>query len=633
MCGIAGMVHVDPAASIDTDSLERMCRSLAHRGPDDSGVWTGEGVGLGHRRLSIIDLSPAGRQPMSNEDGSVWVVFNGEIYNFPELRRGLEERGHAFRSRTDSEVIVHLYEELGEKCVERLEGMFALALWDTKRRRLVLARDRVGKKPLKYAETADGLVFASELKAILAADAVPRDVDTRDVHTFLGIGYVPAPGTGFEKIRKLPAGHRLVWENGKSTLERYWSLDFRDKQTLSDEEWKERVRDTVRRAVKKRLISDVPLGVFLSGGIDSSIVAACMAQVTSEPIQTFSMGFEFDRYNELPYAKQVAEMYGTEHREFVTRADAAELLPTLAALYEEPYCDPSAVPSYLLSRETRKHVKVVLNGDGGDEGFAGYTRYERIASWAQRLQVAGRLGLDKMAKGAADLLAGPYPDLSMKLEAIQNLAARDAGVWYAWIVRLFSSRQKARLYNAETLQELGRNGEGPIPPLLRDPRGGESLIDRMLFADTMCYLPEDLLPKMDLASMAWGLEARSPLLDHEVLELAASAPADVKYRAGNLKWLLKESFRDELPEGILDREKQGFGIPLDEWLRGPLLPLARDLLTAAESRIHRYMQPRRVADLVERHAAGARDYGRQLWALLMLELWHREVVEAPVGRA
>jgi asparagine synthase (glutamine-hydrolysing) len=633
MCGIAGMVHVDPAASIDTDALERMCRSLAHRGPDDSGVWTGRGAGLGHRRLSIIDLSPAGRQPMSNEDGSVWVVFNGEIYNFPELRQGLEERGHAFRSRTDSEVIVHLYEELGEKCVDRLEGMFALALWDTRRRRLVLARDRVGKKPLKYAETPDGLVFASELKAILAAGFVSRDVSRKDIHTFLGIGYVPAPGTGFERIRKLPAGHRLVWEDGQTRVERFWSLDFRHKQTLSDEEWKERVRDTVRRAVKKRLISDVPLGVFLSGGIDSSIVAACMARVSDEPVKTFSMGFEFDRYDELPFARQVAEMYGTEHREFVTRADAAELLPTLAALYEEPYCDPSAVPSYLLSRETRKHVTVVLNGDGGDEGFCGYTRYERIASWAARLRLAGSFGLGAMAKGAADVLAGPLPELSMKLEAVQNLAARDAGAWYAWIVRLFSARQRARLYRTETLLAVGRNGRGPIAPLLDDPHGGDDLIDRMLYADTMCYLPEDLLPKMDLASMAWGLEARSPLLDHEVLELAASAPATVKFRGGQLKWLLKEAFRDELPAGILDREKQGFGIPLDEWLRGPLLPLARDLLTASDSRIHAYMQPARVAGLVERHAAGERDFGRQLWGLLMLELWHREVVEAAAGRA
>jgi asparagine synthase (glutamine-hydrolysing) len=628
MCGIAGIFHPEHDREPDRELLVRMCDRIAHRGPDDHGIWTGAGGGLGHRRLSIIDLSAAGAQPMCNEDGTVWTAYNGEIYNFAELRAELAARGHRFKSATDSEVIVHLYEEVGDALVERLEGMFAFAVWDTKRRRLLLARDRVGKKPLKYASLADGsIVFASELKALLASGAVPRDVDPQALHLFLGYGYVPGPHTGFSAVRKLPPGHTLTWEAGRVRLRRYWQLDFSKKRRLADEEWKEAVRETVRRAVRKRLVSDVPLGAFLSGGIDSTIVVALMAQELGRPVETFSIGFEYEKYDELPYARQVAERYGTSHHEFVVRADAAEMLPRLAEIYEEPYADSSALPSWFLARETRRFVKVALNGDGGDEGFAGYTRYKRLESWAPRLRWVGQNALHALARRSAGGARNVPSSWVRGLDKVGHVTHRDPAVRYAWMVRLFSDREKAALYRGALRPLLARPGGIDTVELMRHPQAGEDSLDRMLYADTMLYLPDDLLVKMDLATMAHSLEARSPLLDAEVLELAASAPAGLKFRDGRSKWLLKEAFREEIPEPLLDRRKQGFGIPLDEWFRGPLRELTADLLLVPSARLHEYLRPEALRTIAEQHTSGEVDHGQRLWALVMLELWHRRVVD------
>jgi asparagine synthase (glutamine-hydrolysing) len=634
MCGVAGVVYADPARPVERACLERMAAALVHRGPDDQGIWIGPGIGLAHRRLSIIDLSPAGHQPMPNEDGTILVTYNGEIYNFEELRRELEAAGHRFRSRTDSEVLVHLYEERGDDMVQRLEGMFAFALWDAGRRRLLLARDRLGKKPLKVAELeGGGLAFASELKALFASGLVEPRARLLDVHDYLTFGYVPAPGTGFEGIRKLPAAHRLVYERGASRLERYWEIDFNKKQLLPVDEWREAVRGEVKRAVRRRLISDVPLGAFLSGGIDSSIVVACMAEASSRPVETFSMGFEHETYNELPYAKQVADRYATRHHEFHVRADDFGLLPRLARHYEEPYGDPSALASWILARETRRAVTVALNGDGGDEGFSGYTRYARTLDWRRRGVFLRRSGMRAGLALARGMVAPLSRRLENRLEAAILASSGDLAEGYGYFAGIFSPLDKRRLYgDAMRTLPLGPSLDR-MRGWLEDPNAGEHPLDRMAYADLQGYLPDDLLVKMDMASMAFGLEARSPLLDPRVLELAASAPAAVRAPRGALKSLLRESFREAVPPDLIDRPKRGFGLPLSEWFRGAWAPLARELLLGGEARVHAYLRPRELRRTLDLHLTRRLERGAQIWHLVMLELWHRHAVEYAEGDA
>jgi asparagine synthase (glutamine-hydrolysing) len=631
MCGIAGIVLRDPEAPVEPDLLLRLSAAIRHRGPDDSAHWIGPGVGLAHRRLSIIDLSPAGRQPMCNEDETVWLVFNGEIYNFLELRERLEKSGHRFRSHTDSEVIVHLYEEEGARCVERLDGMFALALWDVRARRLLLARDRLGKKPLKYAELpGGGLVFASELKSLVASGLVPRDVALDEVDAYLTFGYVPAPGTGFARIRKLPPAHRLVWQDGSARAERYWALDYGKKRIQSAAAWHEEIRAAVRAAVRRRLVSDVPLGAFLSGGIDSGIVVACMAEASSRPVETFSIGFEHEAYDELPYARRLAERYGTSHHEFHVRADDVTLLPTLARLYEEPYSDSSALPSWFLARETRAHVTVALNGDGGDEGFAGYARYEALPSHRRRFAALGLPGAAALVERLARAPGLP-PRWARNLEAAAGMVSPSLGTAYTWTVRTFSEREKDNLFRAEVRAALRRAPAALLESWMNARGAGEALLDRICFTDVMTYLPDDLLVKMDLATMAHGLEARSPLLDHHLLELTAEIPAEQKLSGGRLKGLLKDAFADVLPEGHLTKRKTGFAIPAQEWFRGPWAGFAREHLLASDARVRRWLDPKPLARALEAHVEGRIAFGYQLWSLLMLELWLREVVEAPAA--
>jgi len=628
MCGIAGVVWDDRERIVPRPTVDRMCTALAHRGPDAAGVWLGPGIGLGHRRLSVIDLSAAATQPMPNEDGSVRVVFNGEIYNFVELRRELIARGHQLRSHSDTEVIVHLYEEHGDGLLDYLDGMFAFGLWDAPRRRLLLARDRVGKKPLKYAQLSGGIAFASELKALVASGLVAPDIALEDVETFLSFGYLPSPGTGFASIRKLPAGHKLVYEAGRTHVERYWGVDFAAKVERTPEQWRVAVRDTVEAAVRRRLVSDVPLGAFLSGGIDSSIVVACMARFSNAPVQTFSVGFEHEAYNELPFARQIAKQYGTAHHEFRLRADDVDLLPELARVYEEPYADPAALPSYLLSRETRAHVTVVLTGDGGDEGFGGYERYAQTLTWQRRGVWLRRSGVRAALQLLLRLTRPGDARLDRRIDGLLQLSDRELGRCYGWLVRLFSSRELDAMLCGRVRGPRGDSPLARISQWIAEPRAGTDAMDRLGFADMCGYLPDDLLVKMDLASMAHGLEARSPLLDHRVVELAASAPASIRCPRGSLKGLLKDAFRELLPADLIDRPKQGFALPLQEWFRGPLLPLARDLLLARDARTRDLLDERATARVIEDHVRGRASRGFQLWALLMLELWIREVVDA-----
>jgi asparagine synthase (glutamine-hydrolysing) len=627
MCGIAGIAYTRERP-VAPELVDLLTEPIKHRGPDDHGEYFGRGAALGHRRLSIIDVSASGRQPLANEDGRVQVVVNGEIYNFMELREELIAKGHRFHSYSDSEVVVHLYEEYGEDCVERLAGMFALAIWDDRDRTLILCRDRIGKKPLKYALTSDGIVFASELKSILASGLVSREVRPFDIDHYLNLGYVPSPHTGFEAIRKLGPGERLIWRDGEASISRYWEIDFSKKRIMTPDDWKAEVRSTVTAAVERRMISDVPLGAFLSGGIDSSIVVACMARLSDQPIETFSIGFEHETFNELPHAAAIARLHGTNHHEFMVGADEVDLLPTLAKLYEEPFADPSALPTYYLARETRRFVTVALSGDGGDESFAGYNRYSRFL----RLRERGSFLFGTLPR-ALHIDPGRLsrllpPRFARGLDVMTGIAGADLGAAYQMVVRHFSEQEKVDLYRSGMKQAMCESGDSPMRRWMSRPNAGSDLIDQMCYADIEGYLPGQVLAKVDIASMAHALEVRSPLLDQEVLELAASAPPDIRLRGGELKWLLKAAFSDDLPGEIFSRPKAGFGIPLQEWFRGPWLAFAREMLTSEETRLSAYMERDALERILAHHVERRASMGFQLWNLLMLELWHREVVEA-----
>lgn len=635
MCGIAGVLRLDRRAA-DGDEAGRLCARLAHRGPDGEGVHAEGPVALAHRRLSIIDLE-GGVQPMANEDGSAWITFNGEVYNFRELRPELERRGHRFATASDTEVILHAYEEYGEGCVARLRGMFAFAIWDARRRRLFLARDRVGKKPLYYAESAGAFVFASEVQALLAHPDVPREADLSALDEYLTYGYVPAPRTAFRGVFKLPPAHCLTLElDGEGTLasrslERYWSLDYGAKLDLDEGEAGERLLEVLEEAVRLRMIADVPLGALLSGGVDSSLVVALMSRLSDRPVKTFSIGFDEKGFDELPFARMVAERYGTDHHELIVRPAALEVLPTLVRHYGEPFADSSAVPSYYVSKLTRQHVTVALNGDGGDESFAGYERYYAggLADRYGRLPRPLRAGV---IEPLAALIPGSLPRRNRLGQAKRFLevAAQPAGARHLRWMSYFTAAQKGELYADDFRQALPPgHAEGAwLLGLFDEARGrGFGRLDAMLATDVGSYLPFDLLMKMDIATMANSLEARSPLLDHVVMEFAASLPERLKLRGTTTKHLLRKVARTLLPAECLDRRKMGFGIPVGDWMRGDLRPLLFDVLLAPRAMARGLFRPGAVRRLVDEHLERSRDHTFRLWALLWLELWHREFLD------
>ncbi len=623
MCGIAGQVNVDQRP-VDRRILEQMGRRLRHRGPDDSGIYAEGPVGLVHQRLSILDLSPAGHQPMGNEDGTVWVVFNGEIYNFQELRDSLTGE-HTFRSRTDTEVLLHLYEELGLNCVSKLRGMFAFAIWDIPRRRLLLARDRVGKKPLFYSVNEQGIAFASEIKALLT-DGASRDVDPLAIHHYLTFQYVPAPRTIFQDIKKLKPGHLLVYEEGKATESAYWTLHYEPKTNRSEDECVEQFRALLEESVRLRMISDVPLGAFLSGGVDSSAVVAVMSRLSSTPVRTFSIGFKEAAYNELDYARQVAARFRTEHHEFIVEPKAIEVLSTLIRVYDEPFADSSAIPTYYVSQLSRPFVTVVLNGDGGDELLAGYGRYA--------LTPTDRLAARWLSGTTRNLLGEMVASLPAGLGRVRSCLVRMLAPFSrAYLSRIcyFSPSEKQALYTSE-FSETARS-EDSYDLLLRwfEAAQAADLLDQLLSVDTGSYLPDDLLVKVDRATMAHSLEGRSPLLDHHLLEFAAALPVEMKVKQGTSKYLMKRAMRGILPDEVLDRPKMGFGVPIDQWFRGPCRDLLRETLLSARARARGYFSPRAVERIVEAHQRMEGNFGYRLYALLMLELWHREYRDAPVA--
>jgi asparagine synthase (glutamine-hydrolysing) len=603
-----------------------MCVALEHRGPDARGTHVEGPVGLGIQRLRVIDLA-TGDQPVYNEDRSVAVVLNGEIYNYRELRERLAANGHRFETAGDTEVIAHLYEEEGPDCVRSLAGMFAFALWDERRRELLLARDRIGKKPLFYTEREGAISFASELWALLADEEVSREVDPEALDRFFTYTYVPSPHSAFRAVRKLPPASTLRWRDGRARIERYWKLDYgRTLDVGSEAEAGEMVREAVRDAVRRRLVADVPLGAFLSGGVDSTAVVAAMAELSPQPVKTFSIGFDVEGFDELPYARQIAERFGAEHHELLVRPDAVELLPKLVRHYGEPFADHSAIPCFYLAEMARRHVTVALTGDGGDEAFGGYGRYAN-AAMLQRL--------DRLPAGLRDRLAGlgsrirADGDLTNprnRLRRASALLALAPQERYFRAMSRFGPALGESLYTPQFRASLaGSPAETIASPWAAST--ATELVDRMLDVDQQTYLPGDLLTKMDIATMAYGLEARSPLLDHELLELAAGLPARFKVRGREKKIALRAALRGVVPDAQIDRAKHGFQVPMAEWFRTDLGELARETLLGGEARSRDYLREDAVAGLLERHLSRREDNSALLWSLLVFELWQQQVVE------
>lgn len=595
-----------------------MRASLVHRGPDEGSTDALGACVLGHQRLRVLDLD-SGWQPVASEDGELVAVFNGELYNFLELRALLEARGHVVRGTGDTPVLPHLYEEEGVDFVRRLEGMFAFALWDGPRKRLVLARDRLGKKPLLWTRLPDGTVaFASELQALLRVESLPRELDLAALDAYFALGYVPSPRTILRGVHKLPPGHVLVLERGGERLERYWRAEARPEPDVSDEEWLERVRDTVAAAVRQRLAADVPLGVLLSGGIDSSVVVALTARESSEPVRTFSVGFPDARYDERTYARAVAERNGTVHEELLVDTDPTDAVERLVAALGEPLGDEAALPTYLICEQARRRVTVALTGDGGDESFAGYERYaaHRLAGKAGRFPPLARAG----ARALRAAPGGRREPRSAAFRAARFLetAAAPAPLRYGRLMEVFTPADRRELLGADV---------EPVPAgrLLGPPR--EPGLRGLQLLDAETYLPDDLLVKADLASMAHSLELRSPLLDRKVLELGLALPDHLKQRGRTGKIALRRAFADALPPEVAARGKTGFGVPIGRWLRGDLAELVRDVLLDATARNRGLLRPRPVERLLDEHARGI-DHAHRLWCLLALELWLRVHVDS-----
>jgi len=626
VCGIAGMVGrtgevLDPAA------VHRMCQTIIHRGPDDEGIYAQGPAGLGMRRLSIIDLS-GGHQPIHNEDQSVWIVFNGEIYNFPELRRELETRGHQFYTQSDTEVIVHLYEEMGADCVKKLRGMFAIALYDLRRESLLLARDRLGKKPLHYALHNGRLLFGSEIKTILAVAPELAEVNAEGVLRYFYFGYIPDPVTAFKKIHKLPPGHTLEYVGGKIDVRQYWDVpSYGTRPPKSEEECLEQLEHRLAEAVRIRLISDVPLGALLSGGVDSSIVVGLMARASAGPVKTFSIGFRNQDFNEAEYARLVAERFGTDHHELMVDPNISETLEVLSHMMEEPFGDSSMIPTYYVSKLARRHVTVALSGDGGDELFAGYDRY--IVN-LRRSRYGFPPWLGRLYRSCV------YPVLP------PNVRGRK----FAWNISLSSreryldglsflpARHRERgLFTDEFVASAGQ-WEDPLEQFRSyyEQAPTHDALSRLLYLDTKTYLTADILAKVDRMSMATSLEVRCPILDHEFVEWVAALPVEYKFRAGTRKYILKKlAERIGIPPALLHRRKQGFSLPLVHWMRDELKDGLLSILSEPRTLQRGYFKPVAVRALLDEHFRGYRDRAGVIWLLLVFELWHRNFLEA--GRA
>lgn len=618
MCGIAGIFEYQRKETMSEDFVRRMTDTIVHRGPDDEGIYVGPGLGFGFRRLSIIDLS-GGHQPISNEDGRMWVMLNGEIYNYSELRKDLEGRGHRFATRSDTETIVHLYEEYGEDCFRRLRGMFAIALWDSVKRKLLLARDRLGKKPLFYAADKNRILFGSELKTLLANDGLPRDVDLKALSDYFSFGYIPAPKTIYRAVRKVMPGHYLVAsvEGVKETA--YWDISFAKTEERSEAEWCELLRHELCEATRVRLMSDVPLGAFLSGGVDSSSIVAMMAHLMKRPVTTCSIGFEEKEYDEADFARQVAAQFHTDHHEQIVHPSALEIMDKLVWHYDEPFADSSAIPTYYVSKVARQNVTVALGGDGGDESFAGYRRYffdqfenrlRRFVPPAVRRNVFGPLGR-------------VYPPLAWAPRVFRGKAtlqslSRDPLEGYFNSISVFRPDDKARLLSGDFRKCLGGYDSIGVLRHYYDRAGTDDLLSRIQYVDIKTYLPDDILAKVDRASMAVSLEVRAPLLDHQLMERVATIPSSLKLRGRTGKYIFKKALEPVLPRDILYRSKQGFAVPLARWFRTDLKEMTYDAIFSSNDGILDLAYLKKVW---QQHQNNVYDRSPNLWAVLMFRKW------------
>ncbi len=645
MCGICG--EIDFSKGIKIEPIKRMCDVLVHRGPDDEGmvfirgdeyfevknsselppVDNGFEVGLGHRRLSIIDLSEVAHQPMSNEDGTVWVVFNGEIYNFQDLRVGLQHKGHHFKSRSDTEVILHAYEEWGVECLSRFRGMFAFAIWDSNLKRLFMARDRLGEKPLVYFNGNGRFIFASEIKAILQDSDVSRKLNIFALHNYLTYQYVPSPDTIFEGIKKLPPAHYLLYDGSDNVrIEQYWKLNFSPIQNNYEDlsEVCDLIRTELEESVKLRLISDVPLGAFLSGGIDSSLVVGVMAKLSGRPVKTFSIGFEEKDFDELSYARLISNHFATEHHEFVVKPNAIEILPKLVWYYNEPFADSSAIPTYYVANLTKDFVKVVLTGDAGDENFGGYPRYLRSQWVARFTKIPEKLRKDLLPNflRAFSTLHWREKTLNRLSDFMESLST-DQARNYAEQIKIFNAKEKEDIYTEDFRKRVEKINSLDFVLKKFEESGTEDLLEQLLYVDINSYLPEDLLVKMDIATMANSLEARVPFLDHKFMELVAGIPSHLKIKGSMTKFILKKAFSDLLPETILKRKKMGFGVPVSRWFKKELKEYVYEILMDSRTLNRGYFRREGIERLLDEHIASRYDHSAKIWALLILEIWFR----------
>jgi len=622
MCGICGVVSFEPDEETNKNIVKRMTEALRHRGPDDEGYYQDALAALGMRRLSIIDLH-TGQQPIANEAKNIWVVYNGEIYNFRQLRTELEQLGHQFKTNSDTEVIVHAYEEYGEACVQRFNGMFALALWDVPNHRLFLARDRVGIKPLYYWTDGKKLVFGSELKALVQHPDVPRRVDPAALDLFLSLEYIPAPRTIYSGVYKLLPGHTLVFEPEDLKLSQYWDVPY-NPITDREEVCAEALAELIQDAVRIRLVSDVPLGAFLSGGIDSSTVVAYMSQFSSEPVRTFSIGFEDDTYNELPYAEAVARHYKTEHHYQVLNPDIANLAESLLHHQDEPFADTSVFPTYLVSKLARDSVKVVLSGDGGDELFAGYDTY--LAEQLYRYYGWLPGSLRQRALPAFANWIPPQPakkGLINKFKRMVEGGALDPNLQHArWMIFL-SHNEKRKLYQPDLRATLDDSLSTALFSGYFDKGARFDRLAQQQYVDLKTYLADDILTKVDRMSMAVSLEARVPLLDYRIIEFALNLPPSMKLDRSRTKVILRRAMQKLVPELVLEKPKQGFSIPMKHWLRSSLKPLMQDLLSHESLRQVGYFNPDTVSSWIQEHLDGRVNHSHRLWALMAFELWRR----------
>ena len=626
MCGIAGLAS---AGRPDAALVRRMCDTLVHRGPDGSGYHDDDHAALGMRRLAIIDVAGS-QQPVYNEDRTVAAVFNGELYNFPELREDLRRRGHRFVTNGDSECLVHLYEDYGDDLVHHLRGMFAFAIWDATARRLLLVRDRVGKKPLYWREDGASLAFGSELKALVADPAVHRRIDPVALHHYLTYQYVPAPWSIYQGIQKLQPGHLLSWQDGVTKVSRYWRLDSAQRRVTSVPEAAEQLRCLLLDATKVRMLSERPLGAFLSGGLDSSAVVAAMARQTSGPVKTFSIGFDHAQFDEREHARRLAEFYGTDHQEFVVTPAAMDVLPTLAWHFDEPFADASAIPSFYVARMSSQHVTVVLTGDGGDESFGGYQRYALMG-------MTGRIPVPTIAQPRLHDL-GSFIVRHSRPRSWPRSVGRMGEVLgepvprrYARMMSYFTPEQKLDLYTGALRDQLADVDSYELLYEAYAESRARSDVGRLMDVDVQTYLPGDLLAKVDITTMACSLEARSPFLDHHLMEWAASLPGRLKVRSWTTKFLLKQAMLPWLPADLVTRRKQGFGVPIASWLRTELRDLAWDVLTDQTARSRGLFRPEAVSALLSEHEQGG-DHSTRIWALIQFELWHRNFIDDQPAR-